>query len=112
MKYLLIGATKDGYWNSFRMALQFEDVVDCLKVLYPQFDIVFLFDHSQGHARKKEGALDAKPMSRNFGGAQPVMRDTTIKTVEGFLGSHSLIGWRCPVVDIQAPRYRLMVLGE
>ena len=50
---LLIGATKGGYWNSFHMALQLEDVVDCLKVVRPGYDFVFLFDHSQGHARKK-----------------------------------------------------------
>ena len=33
-----------------------DDVVDCLQVLHPEFDIVFLFDHSQGHARKRSGA--------------------------------------------------------
>ena len=37
------------------VALQLEDVVDCLNVLRPQFDYLFLFDHSQGHARKKNG---------------------------------------------------------
>jgi hypothetical protein len=34
------------------MSLQFEDVIDCLQVLYPEFDVVLLFDYSQGHARK------------------------------------------------------------
>ena len=86
VKYLFIGANNEGYWNSFHMALQFEDVVDCLKVLYPEFEFVFLFDHSQGHARKRNGALDAKQMSKNFGGAQPPMRETTILSDEGFLG--------------------------
>jgi hypothetical protein len=48
------------HWNSFHIALQIEDVVDCLKVFYPQFEFVFLFDHSsQGHARYRNGALDA-----------------------------------------------------
>ncbi|KAI2505686.1 hypothetical protein MHU86_8745 [Fragilaria crotonensis] len=88
VKYLFIGANNEGYWNSFHMALQFEDVVDCLKVLYPQFEFVFLFDHSQGHARKRSGALDAKQMSKYFGGSQPIMRETTIMASEGFLGSH------------------------
>jgi hypothetical protein len=64
VKYLFIGANNEGYWNSYHMALQFEDVVDCLKVLYPQYEFVFLFDHSQGHARKRNGALDAKQMSK------------------------------------------------
>ena len=31
---LLIGASKGGYWNSFHsMAIQLEDVVDCLRIL-------------------------------------------------------------------------------
>ena len=71
VRSLLIGATKGGYWNSFHMAIQLEDVVDCLRILRPGYDFVFLFDHSQGHARKKDGALDASSMSRSFGGAQP-----------------------------------------
>ena len=35
-------------------------MVDCLNVLRSEFDYLFLFDHSQGHARKRDGALDAK----------------------------------------------------
>ena len=71
------------------MSLQFKDVVDCLLVLYPEFKFVFLFDHSQGHARKRNGALNALHMSKNFGGSQPLMRDTTILSDNGFLGPHS-----------------------
>ncbi|KAI2495979.1 hypothetical protein MHU86_18546 [Fragilaria crotonensis] len=78
VRNLLIGATKGGYWNSFHMAIQLEDVVDCLKLLRPQVDFVFMFDHSQGHARKKEGALDANSMSRSFGGMQPTMHSSEI----------------------------------
>jgi hypothetical protein len=89
VKYLYIGANNEGYWNSFHMSLQFEDVVDCVQVLYPEYDFVFLFDHSQGHARKRNGALSAIHMSRTYGGAQPIMRDTTILQSEGYLGAHS-----------------------
>ena len=90
VKYLFIGANNDGYWNSFHISLQFEDCVDCLVlVLYPEFDFIFLFDHSQGHARKREGALNAMHMSRSFGGAQLTMRDTVIMSDNGFLGKHS-----------------------
>lgn len=71
------------------MSLQFEDVVDCLLVLYPEFEFVFLFDHSQGHARKRNGALNALHMSKHFGGSQPLMRDTTILSDTGFLGKYS-----------------------
>ena len=81
VKYLYIGANNEGYWNSYHMSLQFEDVVDCLQVL-------FLFDHSQGHARKRPGALNAFQMSKTYGGAQAVMRDTTIMSKDGYLGEH------------------------
>ncbi len=88
VKYLYIGVNNEGYWNSYHMSLQFEDVVDCLKVLYSNFDFVFMFDHSQGHACKREHALSAQQMSKSYGGAQPRMRDTTILAEEGFLGPH------------------------
>jgi hypothetical protein len=88
VKYLYIGVNNEGYWNSYHMSLQFEDVVDCLQVLYPTFDFVFMFDHSQGHARKREHALSAHQMSKSYGGAQARMRDTTILAEEGFLGPH------------------------
>lgn len=65
VKYLYIGANNEGFWNSFHMSLQFEDVVDCLLVLYPEFEFIFLFDHSQRHARKRNGALNAFHMSKN-----------------------------------------------
>jgi hypothetical protein len=87
VRSLLIGATKGGYWNSFHMALQLEDVVDCLKIVRPGFDFVFLFDHSQGHARKKDGALDTSSMSRSFGGVQAPMRSS--KIVDGCLGPYN-----------------------
>ena len=37
-----------------------------------------MFDHSQGHARKKDGALDAPTMQRTFGGKQPKMHSSEI----------------------------------
>ena len=89
VKYLYIGSNNEGFWNSFHMSLQFEDVVDCLLVLYPEFEFVFLFNHSQGHAQKRNVALNALHMSKNFGGSQPLMRDTTILSDNGFLGPHS-----------------------
>jgi len=71
------------------MALQLEDVADCLRVLCPDYDLMVLFDHSSGHDRKREGALDAKAMSRSYGGAQPKMRETTIEAFNGCLGTHN-----------------------
>jgi hypothetical protein len=44
VKYLYIGVHNEGYWNSYHMSLQFKDAVDCLKVLFPTLDLVFMFD--------------------------------------------------------------------
>jgi hypothetical protein len=89
VKYLYIAANNEGYWNSYHMSLQLEDVVDCLQVLYREFKLVFLFYHSQGHACRRNGALNAMHMSRTFGGVHASMRDTTITQEKGFLGHHS-----------------------
>jgi hypothetical protein len=40
---------KEGYWTYDHMAVQFEDCVDCIKTLFPQFDSIWQFDHSCGH---------------------------------------------------------------
>ena len=47
-----------------------------------------MFDHSQGHARKRHGALSAQNMSKTYGGAQAMMRDTMVTAEKGFLGPH------------------------
>jgi len=88
VKYLYIGANNEGFWILYHTSLQFADVVDCLLVLYPEFEFVFLFDHSQGHTRKRHDARNALKMSRNYGGTQPIMRDTTIMNTIGYLGTH------------------------
>jgi hypothetical protein len=70
---------------------QFKDVVDCVRGLYPIFNLIFLFDHSQGHARKRDSALNALNMSKSYGGTKEQMRDTVTMSEEGYLGTHSLI---------------------
>jgi hypothetical protein len=94
VQYVYIGANNEGYWNSYHMSLQLEDVVDGLQVLYPEFKVVFLFDHSQGHACRRNGALNAMHMSRTFGVAQASMRDTTITKEKGFLLGHNSPRWK------------------
>ena len=42
---------KEGYWTYDRIILQLEDCIDVLNVLFPYFDFIFLFDHSNGHDR-------------------------------------------------------------
>jgi len=66
------------------MAIQVEDCVDCLKYLFPDYNFVFLFDHSQGHSKKQVGSLQASCVNSQFGRAQPQMRET--KITEGCLG--------------------------
>ena len=85
------------------MSLQSEDVVDGVQVLYPNFDPVFLFDHSQGYACKCDGALNALNMSKNYGGAKQEMRDTLSMSEEGYLGTKltSFGRWRHVVNGVQ-----------
>jgi len=85
LRTITIGVSNDGYWTSYHMAIQLEDCVDCLKILFPDYDFLFLFDHSQGHNKKRVGSLQASRVNLNFGGSQPVMRDTEI--TKGCLGS-------------------------
>jgi hypothetical protein len=86
LRSIVVGANNDGYWNSMHMSIQFEDCIDCCKVLYSNHDFLFLFDHSQGHNRKRKGALDARTMNMSWGGAQPKLRSTQIVEAKGFLG--------------------------
>jgi hypothetical protein len=83
-----LGVNNEGYWTYNHMSIQFEDCVDCLKVVYPHFEFVFLFDHSQGHAKKLTGGLDAYCMNKGYGGAQPIMRESQIKEQDGYIGMY------------------------
>jgi hypothetical protein len=108
VKYLFIGENNEGYWNSCHTSLQFEDVVDCFKVLYPKFDLVFMFDHSQGHARQREHSLNAQQMSKSYRRAHPGMRDTVIMANKGYLGPHlPLLG----ISDTQSLEFKVDDIG-
>ncbi len=48
------GVQEQCYWNYKLMVIQFEDCIDCLTTLYPEFDYLFLFDHSCGHDKQRE----------------------------------------------------------
>ena len=82
------GAALEGYWTYDKMVLQMEDCIDCLKVLHPEFEIVFLFDHSCGHDRQREDGLNANNVSKYYGGKQAVMHDSEIKD-NSYLGPFS-----------------------
>ena len=46
------------------MVLQLEDCVDCVTVLYPKIDFIFLFDHSRGHDKQREDGLNVDNMGK------------------------------------------------
>jgi hypothetical protein len=69
-------------------AIQFEDCIDCIKVIYPQYDFTFVLSHSQGHVKKLTGGLDAYNMNKGYGGVQPLMHESKIKEHDCFLGMH------------------------
>jgi hypothetical protein len=79
------GADSGGYWNDNHMVLQLEDCVDVLKHLNPEYDYLFLFDHSSGHDKQREDGLNVKNMTKSFGGTQRKMRNTLIKREKGYL---------------------------
>ena len=78
VRELEYGKNRDGYWNYDRMLLQFEDIIDVLKVIYPDFNFIFLFDHSNGHNRMQPNSLNVNKISIRYGGKQPHMRDAVI----------------------------------
>ena len=86
--YFEYGANGKGYWVYEHMVLQLEDCTDCLAVLYPEYDFLFLLDHSCGHDRQREDGLNVEQMNKAFGGNQPKMRETKIKETKGYLGPY------------------------
>ena len=85
--YLEYGANRDGYWNNDKFLLQCRDIIDCIHVLYPGYQVVVEVDWSAGHAKKAEGALNANDMNMTVGGKQTHLRPGTGSTVsEGCLG--------------------------
>ena len=75
---LEIGANHEGYWNGDKFLFQVEDAPAISRVKYPreQFDVLWVFDQSTGHAKMAEDALVASRMNVNPGGSQPCMHDT------------------------------------
>jgi hypothetical protein len=65
-----------------------EDCADVVKILYPQYDFLFLFDHSCGHDRMPDDALRVDRMNKGYGGEQNIMKESIIKSVHGYLGPH------------------------
>jgi hypothetical protein len=79
------GANNSGYWDYDHMIIQFEDCIDVVKTLHPEFDFMFLFDHSCGYDRQQPDGLSIPKSNKTHGGAQPKMRKSKMETKE-FLG--------------------------
>jgi hypothetical protein len=80
------GASAEGYWTYDSMVLQLEDCADVVTTLYPHYQFLFLFDHSCGHDRAREDALNVNNMNTGYGGKQTRMHDTVITHEKGYLG--------------------------
>ena len=78
VRELSYGAGHDGYWSYEHMVLQLEDCIDVLHHTHPQFDYLFLLDHSNGHDRLQEDGLSISKINIKFGGKQPRMRSSTL----------------------------------
>ena len=72
------GNSNDGYWKDKDMIEQLEDCVDVLKCIYPQFDFIFLFEHSNGHNCLQPNSLSIHKINIQHAGNQPKMRDAFI----------------------------------
>jgi hypothetical protein len=82
------GTSNESYWCYDHMVLHFEDVVNCLITLYPQYDYLLLFYHSCGHDKKREDGLNVQKMSELYEGKQPIMRNTVLTKEKGFFGPY------------------------
>jgi hypothetical protein len=81
LAFFRTGVQHEGYWNSSHAKLQLEDVVDALTTIFPQFDLVFLFDQSSGHTKMRIDSLHMRNMNVSHGGSVGKMHDTIILEV-------------------------------
>jgi hypothetical protein len=65
------------------MVGQLENCADIMKTIYPQYDYLFLFDHSCGHDKQQPSGLNAENMSKLYGGKQCYLHDTKITLKPG-----------------------------
>lgn len=97
------GESGKGYWDYDHLVVQLEDCVDVLKVLYPDHECLFQFDHSCGHDRKRSDALSVTNINLHHGGKQAIMRNSTILKQDGYLG---IFNPTLKVNDVQYMSYR------
>ncbi len=81
------GENREGYWAYNNMVLQFEDVTDIFKVMYPAYNFVFVFDHGAGQAKPRPDGLNQHQMNRSFGGKTGPMYRSMLLQEQGYLGT-------------------------
>ena len=83
--------------------IQLEDCQDVMNCHYPQFQVMYLFDHSCGHDRGKEDGLLVGNMNVSWGGRHNLLQGSTIICANGFLGPYSST---LQVTDVQHFSFR------
>ncbi len=63
------------------MVLQLKGCIECLTMLHPEFDYLFLFDRLCRHYRQHEDGLNAGKMLKGHGEKLPKMRAMEITLV-------------------------------
>ena len=85
IRKLWYGANAEGYWTGNHMIVQLEDCIDCLQVVYgDDYEFVFMFDHSSGHAKKSHNGLYGD--KKNVKQKGILQHPTLIKTKDDYLG--------------------------
>ena len=110
VRKLEYGANKEGYWCYEHMVVQLEDCIDVLHVLHPDFDFIFLFDHSNGHDRLQPDGLNLNRVSVKFGGKQPKMRTSKL-TSSTFFGPHHTTSSALQLGDSQTMQFSEIDIG-
>ena len=82
VRELEYGSSNEGYWTYESMILQLEDCIDVLNHTHPQFEFLFLFDHSNGHGRVQPNGLSVTKISIKYGGKEPKIRNSKLTTDE------------------------------
>ena len=70
------------------MVLQLEDCIDILKFTHPDFDFLFMFDHSNGRDHLCPNGLNINKINLKFGGCQPIMQSSKL-TISKFDPFHN-----------------------
>ena len=89
IRQLEYGQNKEGYWTYDHMVIQLEDCIDVLQTQFPDFDFIFLVDHSNGHDRLQPDGLNLNKISVRYGGKQPIMRNTKLTSPNLFGPFHT-----------------------